>query len=444
MPQWKLVVPIVLLAFGGSLLAQSPGLGQATTITIATVNNPDMIIMQKLTPAFEQQNPNIKVNWIVLPENELRQKVTTDISTNAGSYDVMTIGMYEVLSGWAKNGWLLPFESFPSSYNGQDLLKPVRAGLSYKGALYAVPFYAESSMTYYRKDLFAAKGLTMPQRPTWTQVEAFAKAIHDPSKRIYGICLRGLPGWGENMAFLTTLVNTFGGRWFDEKWQPQLTSPEWKQAIGFYVRLMQNYGPPGVTSNGFTENETLLANGNCAMWVDATVAAGYLANPNTSKVAKDVGFAYAPMAVTRNGSHWLWAWALGIPKSTKKADAARAFIYWATSKAYIDLVGGKEGWTSVPPGTRYSTYENPDYLKAAPFAKLVEALINEADPTHPTAKPVPYVGVQFVSIPEFQAIATQAGQTIAGALAGKMTVDQALQQAQSNAENVMRQAGYIK
>ena len=104
MPQWKVVVPIVLLAFAGSLLAQLPGLGQATTITIATVNNPDMIIMQKLTPAFEQQNPNIKVNWIVLPENELRQKVTTDISTNAGSYDVMTIGMYEVLSGWAKNG----------------------------------------------------------------------------------------------------------------------------------------------------------------------------------------------------------------------------------------------------------------------------------------------------------------------------------------------------
>src|SRR6516165_1157292 len=444
MPQWKVVVPIVLLAFAGSLLAQLPGLGQATTITIATVNNPDMIIMQKLTPAFEQQNPNIKVNWIVLPENELRQKVTTDISTNAGSYDVMTIGMYEVLSGWAKNGWLLPFESFPANYNGQDLLKPVRAGLSYKGALYAVPFYAESSMTYYRKDLFAAKGLTMPERPTWTQVEAFAKAIHDPSKRIYGICLRGLPGWGENMAFLTTLVNTYGGRWFDEKWQPQLTSPEWKQAIGFYVRLMQNYGPSGFKSTGITENETLLANGNCAMWVDATVAAGYLANPSTSKVAKDVGFAYAPMAVTRNGSHWLWAWALGIPKSTKKADAERAFIYWATSKAYIDLVGGKEGWTSVPPGTRYSTYENPDYLKAAPFAKLVEALINDADPTHPTAKPVPYVGVQFVSIPEFQAIATQAGQSIAGALAGKMTVDQALQQAQSNTENAMRQAGYIK
>ena len=194
MRKWRFLVPIVLLVFVSTLLAPSPSPGQATTITIATVNNPDMIIMQKLTPAFEQQNPNIKVNWVVLPENELRQKVTTDISTNAGSYDVMTIGMYEVLSGWAKNGWLLPFDSLPSSYDGQDLLKPVRAGLSYKGTLYAVPFYAESSMMYYRKDLFAAKGLTMPQRPTWTQVEAFAKAIHNPSQRTYGICLRGLAG----------------------------------------------------------------------------------------------------------------------------------------------------------------------------------------------------------------------------------------------------------
>jgi sorbitol/mannitol transport system substrate-binding protein len=439
-----MVLVAVSLALTAGLVPLPGQAAPTVTLTIATVNNPDMIIMQKLTPAFEQQNPNIKVNWVVLPENELRQKVTTDISTNAGSYDVMTIGMYEVLSGWAKNGWLLPFESLPSDYNEQDLLKPVRAGLSYKGALYAVPFYAESSMTYYRKDLLAAKGLTMPQRPTWTQMETFAKAIHDPSKRMYGICLRGLPGWGENMAFLTTLVNTYGGRWFDEKWQPQLTSSEWKKAVGFYVRLMRNYGPPGVTSNGFTENETLLANGNCAMWVDATVAAGYLANPKTSKVAKDVGFAYAPMAVTRNGSHWLWAWALGIPKSTKKADAARTFVYWATSKAYINLVGEKDGWASVPPGTRYSTYQNPDYLKAAPFAKLVEALINEADPTHPTAKPVPYVGIQFVGIPEFQGIGTQTGQAMAGALAGKMTIDQALQQSQSNAENVMRQAGYIK
>ncbi|HEU4741576.1 MAG TPA: extracellular solute-binding protein, partial [Meiothermus sp.] len=214
----------------GAGLSLSAALAQ-TTITIATVNNPDMITMQKLTPEFEKANPGIKVNWVVLPENELRQKVTTDIATNAGSYDILTIGTYETPI-WGKNGWLVEMSGLPASYDLEDVLKPVRAGLSYQGKLYALPFYAESSMLYYRKDLFADKKITVPAQPTWTQAIAWAKQLHDPSKGVYGICLRGLPGWGENMAFLTTLVNTYGGRWFDENWKPQINSPEWKRAIG--------------------------------------------------------------------------------------------------------------------------------------------------------------------------------------------------------------------
>lgn len=326
---WKLFA--LSLALGPLALAQ-------TTITIATVNNPDMITMQKLTPEFEKANPGIKVNWVVLPENELRQKVTTDIATNAGSYDILTIGTYEAPI-WGKNGWLVEISGLPASYDLEDIIKPVRAGLSYQGKLYALPFYAESSMLYYRKDLFAARNLTVPAQPTWTQAINWARTLHNPSAGVYGICLRGLPGWGENMAFLSTLVNTYGGRWFDENWRPQLTSPEWKRAIGQYVELVTKYGPPGVTGNGFTENLTLMAEGKCAMWIDATVAAGYLANPKTSKVADKIGFAKAPVATTPNGSHWLWSWALAIPKSSKKVEAAKTFITWATSKDYIALVG---------------------------------------------------------------------------------------------------------
>jgi sorbitol/mannitol transport system substrate-binding protein len=426
----------------GAGLSLSAALAQ-TTITIATVNNPDMITMQKLTPEFEKANPGIKVNWVVLPENELRQKVTTDIATNAGSYDILTIGTYETPI-WGKNGWLVEMSGLPASYDLEDVLKPVRAGLSYQGKLYALPFYAESSMLYYRKDLFADKKITVPAQPTWTQAIAWAKQLHDPSKGVYGICLRGLPGWGENMAFLTTLVNTYGGRWFDENWKPQINSPEWKRAIGQYVELVTKYGPPGVTGNGFTENLTLMSEGKCAMWIDATVAAGYLANPKTSKVADKIGFAKAPVAVTPNGSHWLWSWALAIPKSSKKVDAAKTFIAWATSKEYIELVGNTQGWVSAPPGTRYSTYNNPNYLKAAPFAKVVLESINTADPTKPTLKPVPYTGVQFVGIPEFQAIGTQVGQFVAGIVAGKTSLDDGLNQAQAAVEKLMKEAGYLK
>ncbi len=432
----RLALLLALLTAGSAALA-------ATTITIATVNNPDMVVMKSLTPQFEKTHPNIKLNWVVLPENTLRQKVTTDIATNAGSYDVMTIGPLETPI-WAKEGRLLPFNQLPASYDASDLLKPIRQMLSYDGSLYALPFYGESSMTYYRKDLFAKAGLTMPEHPTWDQIRTFAAKLNDPSHNVYGVCLRGLPGWGENMALFDTMVNAFGGRWFNMSWQPQLTSKAWVDAATFYKNLVTQYGPPGATSNGFTENETLFANGQCGMWVDATVAAGYLTDPAHSKVAKDVGFAFAPHQVTSHGSHWLWTWALAIPKDTRKAAAAKTFVEWATSKPYIQLVAQKDGWGTVPPGTRDSTYKNASYQSAAPFASIVEQSIQSADPNQPTLQKVPYTGIQFVGIPEFEAIGTRVGQIMASILTGKVTVQHGLQQAQSYVTKQMKQAGYLK
>lgn len=402
-----------------------------------------MVTMQKMTSDFEKSHPDIKVNWVTLPENELRQKVTTDIATDAGQYDAVMLSNYETPI-WAKNGWLVPFDNLPSAYDASDLLSTVKKGLSYKGSLYALPFYAESSMTYYRKDLFKKAGLKMPERPKWSQIQAFAKKLNDPSSNTYGICLRGLAGWGENMAFFSTMMNSYGGRWFNMKWQPELTSSAWKQATADYKNMLNKYGPPGVTSNGFTETETLFANGQCAMWVDSTVAAGYLADPAQSKVAKDVGFAQAPYKTTTHGANWLYSWALAVPKSSKHQQAAKTFIEWATSKHYIALVGEKNGWVTVPPGTRHSTYENPKYKQAASFAGLVEKAITSADPEHPSAKPVPYTGIQFVDIPPFQAIGTRVGQIMAGILAGQTSVDQGLQDAQRYTQRMMQQSGYLK
>lgn len=433
-----LIKPLLFIAglgAAGTAVAQS-------SITVAVVNNPDMVTMQKLAGDFGKAHPGVKVNFVTLPENELRQKVTTDIANGAGQYDVVMLSNYETPI-WAKNGWLVPVNT-PADYQVDDLIKSVRQGLSLNDKLYALPFYAESSMTYYRKDLFQAAGLSMPEQPTWTQIQQFAAKLNNPSKGTYGICLRGLPGWGENMAVFDTMVNAYGGAWFDMGWKPQLTSPAWKNAATAYKTLLTKYGPPGATSNGFTESETLFANGQCAMWVDATVAAGYVSDPATSKVAKDVGFAQAPHEVTKNGSAWLYAWALAIPKSSKHQADAQAFIDWATSKEYVDTVAKAKGWVAVPPGTRYSTYKNPEYLKVAPFAKLVEEAISSADPTKPTAQPVPYSGIQFVSIPEFQAIGTRVGQIMAGILAGQTTVDQGLQQAQMFTQRMMMQSGKLK
>jgi len=415
----------------------------ATKLTIATVNNGDMVRMQSLTDDFKAKNPDIDLEWVTLEENTLRQKVTTDIATKAGQFDVLTIGTYEVPI-WAKKGWLVPLDNLGANYDVDDLLPPIRAGLSLDGKLYAAPFYGESSMVMYRTDLFDKAGLKMPEQPTWDFIADAAKKITDKDNGVYGICLRGKAGWGENMAFLTAMSNSFGARWFDEKWQPQFDQPEWKNTLDFYVNLMKEAGPPGAASNGFNENLALFNSGKCGMWIDATVAASFVTNPKDSKVADKVGFALAPNTGLGKNANWLWAWSLAVPAGSKKVDAAEKFISWATSKDYLNLVASKEGWSNVPPGTRASLYANPEYQKAAPFAKMTLDSINSADPNHPTVKPVPYTGVQFVAIPEFQGLGTAVGQQFSAALAGSSTVDAALAAAQATATREMTKAGYIK
>jgi sorbitol/mannitol transport system substrate-binding protein len=412
----------------------------APTITIATVNNGDMIRMQGYTDRFTEQT-GINVEWVTLEENVLRQRVTTDITTNGGQFDIMTIGMYETPI-WGANGWLVPLDGLSEEYDVDDLLPAMRAGLSYDGTLYAAPFYGESSMVMYRTDLMEAAGLEMPDAPTWQFIREAAAAMDNPETGVNGICLRGKPGWGEGGAFITVTGNSFGARWFDEEWNAQFDQPQWEEALTFFTNLMNDYGPDGYENNGFNENLSLFQQGLCGMWIDATVAASFVTNPNDSEVADSVGFALAPNSegVDRR-SNWLWAWALAIPAGTDQAEEALQFIEWATSREYIELVAENEGWANVPPGARTSLYENPNYIEV-PFAQMTLDSILAADPTNPTVDPVPYVGVQFVAIPEFAGIATEVSQEFAAAYAGQQTVQEALANAQAITNEAMEAAGY--
>ena len=434
------LTPILVGAFTLALAASA----SAQTLTIATVNNGDMVRMQGLSSAFTEET-GIELNWVVLEENTLRQNVTTDIATNGGQYDVMTIGTYEAPI-WAKQGWLAPLDGLSANaeYDVDDILPAIRSGLSYEGKLYAAPFYGESSFIMYRKDLMEKAGLTMPDAPTWEFIGEAARAMTDRDNDINGICLRGKAGWGENMAFLTAMSNSFGARWFDENWIPQFNTPEWKNTLDTYLSLMADAGPAGASSNGFNENLTLFQQGKCGMWIDATVAASFVTNPNDSTVADQVGFALAPDNGLGKRGNWLWAWSLAIPNSSQNKEAAEQFIDWATNKDYLATVAAAEGWANVPPGTRTSLYENAEYQAAAPFAKMTLDSINSADPAEPTVQPVPYTGVQFVAIPEFAGIATNVGQLFSAALAGQMSADDALAQAQDAATRDMTRAGYIK
>ena len=424
-----------------SLLAT--GMAQAATeLVIATVNNGHMIEMQKLGKHFEQANPDIKLKWVTLEEGTLRQRVTTDIATKGGQFDVMTIGMYETPI-WGKKGWLQEVKT-DAAYDADDLLPAMRNGLSVEGKLYAAPFYGESSMLMYRKDLADKAGVKFAERPTWNDVRDAAAKMHDPKAGVYGICLRGKPGWGDNMAFITTMVNSFGGQWFDMGWKPQLESKPWQEAITFYVDLLKKYGPPGSSANSFNEILALYNEGKCAMWIDATIAASFITDPKQSKVANKVAFAQGPYSATQKGANWLWAWALAIPAGTKNAADAQKFITWATSKEYIQLVAKTNGWGHVPTGTRKSTYANPEFLKAAVFAEAEKKAIDSANPNDSTLPKSPYVGVQFAAIPEFQAIGIAVGQQMSAALSGKTSVAAALKASQQVADREMRKGGYYK
>ena len=430
---------------GGSAKTSS---GQQV-VRVAVESNSNMINIEKLTKQFEAENPGIKVDYDTLNENNERSLVETDITTHANEFNVVMISNYETPI-WAKNGWLTnltPAFTADKSYDVNDLVKPIKDSLSYKGALYGAPFYGESSMLYYRKSLLKKAGITMPLHPTWQQVAAAAQKLNNPSAGVSGLCLRGEDGWGENLAALDTVINTGGGSWFNAKWQPQLTSPATEAAVNFYVNLVKKYGEPGASNDGFTECESDYGQGKTAMWYDATVAAG-LISTTYPKVGKDTGYAYAPTGSPTGASGaksgWLYTWSLSVPKGASDTSAAEKYIEWATGKGYIKYSGPHVGWANIDPGTRYSTYKLPQYKKAAgAFAGITLNSINSANPLHPTnpGVTVPYTGVQFIDEPWFISLGTEVSNQISAAIAGTESVSQALSSSQQDAQEVVQQNG---
>lgn len=414
-------------------LGEDPGV---TTLTLASVNNPQMQDMSQLLDRFNAEHPDIRINLIMMEENDLRNAATKDVATRGGQYDIMTVGAYEVPI-WGQNGWLTDLTELAAEdpqYDVDDFFAPVREGVSYDDRLYAVPFYGESSFLMYRKDLFEAAGLTMPERPTWDQVAEFSRQLDDPAADRAGICLRGKPGWGEMFAPLTTMVNTFGGQWYDTDWQAQVDQPGFRDAVGFYLDTLAESGESDPVSFGFTECLNLFSQDRAAMWYDATSAAGSVEDPGNSKVAGKVGYVRAPVMKTEDAG-WLWSWNLGINAESEHKDAAWEFVKWATSKEYANLVGSELGWSRTPPGTRQSTYEIPEYVEAGgEFAPLTAQILSEVDPQQPGVEPQPWTGIQYVTIPEFQDVGNQTSQEIADAIAGRQTLDEALAAGQKIAQ----------
>jgi sorbitol/mannitol transport system substrate-binding protein len=414
------------------------GGGGADSINVLMVNNPQMVDLQQLTAEHFTEQTGISVNFTVLPENDVRDKISQEFSSQAGQYDVATVSNFEIPI-YARSRWIAPLDEFIAAdpeFDQADILEPMVKSLSGdNGKVYGQPFYGESSFLMYRKDVLAAAGVPMPANPTWPDVADIAARVDGAEPGMAGICLRGQPGWGQVFAPLTTVVNTFGGTWFTEDWQAQVNGEGFRKATQFYVDLVREHGENGAPQAGFTECLNNLIQGNAAMWYDATSAAGSLEAAD-SPVRGKIGYAPAPVVET-DSAGWLYAWSWGIQQASEKKDMAWEFISWASSKEYEELVGNELGWSRVPAGKRASTYENPQYLQeAASFAEPTRQAIESADPLDPGVQPRPAPGIQFVDIPEFPGLGTQVSQYVSSAIAGRMSVDEALDLGQRLAEDV--------
>ncbi|HIX01084.1 MAG TPA: sugar ABC transporter substrate-binding protein [Candidatus Nesterenkonia stercoripullorum] len=418
--------------------------GSSESIVVAIVSNPQMQDAIGLIEDFREQNPDINVQFVSLPENEARAKITASVASGGGEFDVVMISNYETAM-WAENGWLTDLESYMADTDGyepDDFIPTIREALSYEGSQYSVPFYGESSFLVYRPDLLEEAGLEMPQRPTWDEIREFASTLHNPDEQMAGIALRGLAGWGENLAPLNTVINTFGGQWFDMDWRPMLDSQEVHDAVSMYVDTVRTYGQVGAATSGFGDCLTLVAQGNAAMWYDATSMVNGIQDPNSSTVGDSVNYALAPVMET-DYAGWLYAWSLAIPETSQRKDAAWKFIAWMTRPEYFQLVGEEIGWEALPPGSRQSTYEIPGYAEIAEnYADPTLDAMDNATQENCMVHEVPYEGLQFLAIPEFQDLGTRVGQQISAAIAGSQSVEDALTQAQTFAETVARTYGW--
>jgi len=433
-----LAVALALTTSGCAGWGGGGGSGGANSINVLMVNNPQMVDLQKLTADNFTKTTGIKVNFTVLPENDVRDKISQEFSSQAGQYDVASLSNFEIPI-YARSRWIAPLDPYiakDAAFDQADILKPMVASLKGDdGKVYGEPFYGESSFLMYRKDVLAAKGLTMPDKPTWPQVADIAAKLDGAQPGMAGICLRGQPGWGQLFAPLTTVVNTFGGTWFTKDWQAQVDSPAFREATEFYVNLVRNHGENGAPQAGFTECLNNLEQGNAAMWYDATSAAGSL-EAAESPVKGKIGYVAAPVVKTQS-SGWLYAWSWSIEQASERKDNAWKFISWASGKDYEKLVGSQLGWSRLPAGKRASTYQIPEYLnEAKAFAAPTQSAIENADPLNPGVQPRPAPGIQFVDIPEFPGLGTQVSQDVSSAIAGRMSVPKALERGQQLADDV--------
>ena len=418
-----------------------------SAITVGVRENPTMDLIREITDEFFTLPTGIEVQFVDIPPEMTFRDFETGI-VRGPSFDALMIDPFETPQVGA-NGWVHDLAPFAIEDEGYDLAGFIPSTIeanSTNDGLFAVPFYAESTMIMYNQQIIDDAGIDFPEAPTWQQVADIARQLD--TDETTGICLNGIAEWDQLGAALTTVVNTFGGTWWEANedgtpGEAQIDQPDsgFRAATELYLNLATDAGPDNFTQTGFDQCNEQFQNGEVAIWYGTTAAPPSLESEG-SVMAGNVGYARAPIDQTA-ASGALWTWGLTLPIGGGRPDAGWEFIRWATSPDTIQVMAEQApgGWTDpavVGAATRNSHFDIPAFAEATePYIDIVFDELNAADPNNPGTTPRPGLpGVQYVGIPEFQQVATDCSTELSAAVNGSIAVDEALNTCQDIASEV--------
>jgi sorbitol/mannitol transport system substrate-binding protein len=405
----------MLAGCGSAGWGSAGGGGGADTINVLMVNNSQMVDLQKLTADNFTAKTGIRVNFTVLPENDVRDKISQEFSSQAGQYDVATVSNFEIPI-YARSKWIAPLSDHiakDTAFDQDDILKPMTESLSKDGVVYGEPFYGESSFLMYRKDVLDSKGITMPANPTWDQVADIAAKVDGAQPNMKGICLRGQPGWGPDLR-----PTHDGGehlRWhlvregLDARGQRPAVRRRDELLRQASSRSTARRVPP---RPGFTECLNNLVQGTVAMWYDATSAPGSLEAAD-SPVKGKIGYVAAPVKLTKS-SGWLYSWAVGHPDGQHQEG----------QRLEVRVLGVEQGVRGAGrPAARLVQGPGRQALLDLRQPRLPQGRLGVRDadqgrhrvrrPEQPGVQPRPAPGIQFIDIPSSPTSAPRSRRTSA-------------------------------
>jgi multiple sugar transport system substrate-binding protein len=384
------------------------------TINVACRHLPALDFIESHKALFEQYT-GAKINFTDYPENDLRSHIVTDAANNAGGFQLYCLDD-NYIPLFASNNWIQPLQTtIKPAYKIDDLFGSLKAAYSWQDKLYGLPIYSEVTILYYRKDLLAAKHLSIPK--TIAELEIDASILKD-APHTYGIALRGLRGEGMNVYIWSEWLRSYGGNFLDPTMHPAFNSPQGVEATQHYAKIIHDAGPPGSGTWGWPQVASSFAAGRVAMTVESIAFYPIFNDPQQSNVVGKVGYAVVP-AGPKGTFPANYAIGLAVAKnvspSSKTFAAATDFVQWATSQqsgfAMLAQNIGNVDRNSV---------NNSDLMRSKLDPAYVEAVGEGQKITRKDYRPM---------IPQWREMGDIIGAHIETVFNGSMAADQALKAA---------------